>query len=139
FDWVYGNQIYNQTKQWLYRDYVHADFDKEVNIDGQTGAFVNYYYSMYHTNNTNNLFVEQGSYFRFRNLSVSYDIANLINYDKINSLRLSVTGRNLFTISNYTGMDPESGASLNDPLRRGLDLHNFPNMRTFQFGVNVGF
>lgn len=138
-DWVYGNQIYNQSKQWLFRDYLHSDFDKEVTIDGTTGAFVNYHYSLYNTNNTNNFFVERGSYFRLRNLSISYDLANVLKYDKISSLRLSITGRNLFTISNYSGMDPESGASLNNPLRRGLDLHNFPNMRTVQFGVNVGF
>lgn len=138
-DWVYGNQIYNQSKQWLYRDYLHADFDKEITVDGTTGAFVNYYNSLYNTNQTNNFFVESGSYLRLRNLSVSYDLASVLKYDKISSLRLSITGRNLFTISNYSGMDPEAGASLNNPLRRGLDLHNFPNMRTIQFGVNVGF
>ena len=138
-DWVYGNDIYNQTKQWLFRDYLHSNFDNEVNIDGESGAFVNYYYSLYNTNNTNNYFVEKGSYFRFRNLSISYDVAQYLKYDKIKSLRLSLIGRNLFTISNYSGMDPESSASLNNPLRRGLDLHNFPNMRTVQFGVNIGF
>lgn len=138
-DWVYGNDIYNQSKQWLFRDYTHSDFDKEITVDGETGAFVNYHYSLYNTNNTNNFFVEKGSYLRLRNLGISYDLADIVKYDKIKSLRLSVTGRNLFTISNYSGMDPESSASLNNPLRRGLDLHNFPNMRTFQFGVNVGF
>lgn len=139
FDWVYGQQIYNQTKQWLFRDYIHSDFDQPITIDGTTGAFVNYYYSLYHTNNTNNYFVEDGSYLRLRNLSVSYDLAGLLKYKPIHSLRLSVTGRNLLTVTGYSGMDPESGASLNNPLRRGLDLHNFPNMRTVQLGIHVGF
>lgn len=138
-DWVHGNDVYNQTRQFAYRDLIHSDFDNEITVDGETGAFVNYHYSLYNTNQTNNFFVENGSFVRLRNAGISYDMTSLLNVNFIKSLRLSVTGRNLFTITKYTGMDPESGASLNDPLRRGLDLHNFPNMRTVQFGVNVGF
>src|SRR5690606_5838172 len=138
-DWVHGNDVYNQTRQFAYRDLILSDFDTEITVDGETGAFVTYHYSLYNTNQTNNFFVENGSFVRLRNAGISYDMTSLLNVNFIKSLRLSITGRNLFTITNYTGMDPESGASLNDPLRRGLDLHNFPNMRTVQFGVNVGF
>ena len=57
----------------------------------------------------------------------------------VREAQLSLSGRNLFTVTDYTGMDPESSASLNNPIRRGLDLYNFPNFRTFQVGLNVGF
>ena len=42
-DWTYGNDVYNQTRQWLYRDYLSGDFDKAVTINGETKAWVNYY------------------------------------------------------------------------------------------------
>ena len=138
-DWVYGNDIYNQSKQWLYRDYLASDFDKPITVNGMTGPFANYYYSLYNTNQTNNYFVEKGSFLRLRNISISYNFSDLVRLKMIKSLRFSVTGRNLFTITNYSGLDPESAAALNNPLNRGLDLHNFPNMRTIQFGLNVGF
>ncbi|PTX19482.1 TonB-linked SusC/RagA family outer membrane protein [Pontibacter mucosus] len=137
-DWVYGNDIYNQTKQWMYRDLVDGDLDNEITVGGVSGAYVNFYNSLYNTNTTNAYFVEKGSFARLRDLSVSYDLGNIINVGFIRSLQLTASGRNLFTITNYSGMDPEAGASLNDPLRRGLDLHAFPNMKTIQFGVNIG-
>ena len=137
-DWVYGNKIYNQTKQWLFRDYLHSDFDKEVTIDGQAGAYVAYYSSLYNTNNTNGYFVEDGSYLRLRNLGVSYNLTDLINKSFVKNLELSITGRNLLTITKYSGIDPEGAAAFDNPLRRGLDLYTFPNVRSVQFGISLG-
>ena len=138
-DWVYGNKIYNQSKQWLFRDYLHSDFDKPVTIDGQTQAFVNYYVSLYNTNNSNSYFIEDGSFLRMRELTVSYNFTKLLHLGFINNANFSLSARNLFTITDYTGMDPEAAAALNNPLRRGLDLFSFPNFRTFQAGLSLGF
>src|SRR5690606_20915346 len=138
-DWYYGNDIYNQTRQWLYRDYLHADLDNPITVNGQTGAYVNYYNSLYNTNQNNAYFVEDGSFLRLRDLTISYNFTNLLtNTNFIKNLQLSVTGRNLFTITDYTGIDPEASASFNSATRRGLDLHSFPNVRSFQFGVMLG-
>ncbi|WP_160710907.1 SusC/RagA family TonB-linked outer membrane protein [Chitinophaga solisilvae] len=138
-DWVYGHDIYNQTKQWMYRDLIHSDLDKEITVDGKTGAFVGYYNSLYNTNTTNSFFVEKGSFARLRDLSLSYDFARVLRGNLFSQLQLIVSGRNLVTISNYSGMDPESAANLNDPLRRGLDLNNFPNFKSVQVGLTAGF
>jgi TonB-linked SusC/RagA family outer membrane protein len=138
-DWIYGNDVYNQSRQWLYRDYLSADFDEPVTINGETKAFVNYYNSLYNTNNSSTHFVEDGSYLRLRELTVNYDFTRHLKLKFINNAQISLSGRNLFTITNYTGMDPEAAASLNNPLRRGLDLFSFPNFRTFQAGLTLGF
>ncbi|HVI43523.1 MAG TPA: SusC/RagA family TonB-linked outer membrane protein [Chitinophaga sp.] len=138
-DWVYGHDIYNQTKQWMYRDLIHKDLDQPITIDGKTGAFVGYYNSLYNTNTTNSYFVEKGSYARLRDVTVSYDFARLMHSRLFSQLLLSLSGRNLATISNYSSMDPESAANLNDPIRRGLDLNNFPNVKSVQLGLTVGF
>lgn len=138
-DWFYGNDIYNQTKQWLYRDFLHSDFDKEITVGGETGAFVAYYNSLYNTNTANGYFVEKGSFLRLRNLAISYNLASVLDNEKIKNLRVSVTGRNLFTITNYSGLDPEGAAKFNNPIQRGVDLYAFPNIRSFQLGVILGF
>ncbi len=139
-DWIYGNKIYNQTRQWLYRDLIHSDFDQPITINGETQPFVNYYSSMYLTNNTNSHFVEDGSFARLRDLTLSYNFAKLTaKTGFIKSAELALSGRNLFTITKYTGMDPEAAAAFNNPLRRGLDLYSFPNFKTFQLGLSLGF
>ncbi|NLF42600.1 MAG: SusC/RagA family TonB-linked outer membrane protein, partial [Bacteroidales bacterium] len=107
-DWVYGAQAYNQTRQWLYRDRLHEDFDKEVTINGETGAFVAFWSSLYATNSINSHFVEDASYIRFRNIALSYDFGKLMNLPYIKGLVLTISARNLFTISDYTGIDPEA-------------------------------
>jgi TonB-dependent starch-binding outer membrane protein SusC len=138
-DWVYGNKIYNQSRQWLYRDYLSADFDDPVTINGQTAPFVNYYVSLYNTNNSNSHFIEDGSFLRMRELTLTYNFTRLINLKFLNNASFSLSSRNLFTITKYSGMDPEAAAALNNPLRRGLDLFSFPNFRTFQAGLRLGF
>lgn len=139
-DWIYGAQAYNQTRQWLYRDRIHEDLDKEVTINGETGAFVAYWESMYKTNQANSCFVEDASYIRLRNLSLSYDFGQLINKPFIKGLTASFSAKNLLTISKYSGIDPEAtGTDVNDPLRRGTDLWSFPNMKTYSFGININF
>jgi hypothetical protein len=103
FDWVYGNEVYNQTKQWMLRDLMHGDLDKAITVDGQTGAFVNYYSSLYNANSTNSYFVEDGSFVRLRDLSLSYDLKSAFkNASFLNTMQLSLSGRNLFTITKYT-------------------------------------
>lgn len=139
-DWVYGAQAYNQTRQWLYRDRLHSDFDKEVTIDGETGAFVAFWSSLYNTNRPNSFFVEDASFIRLRNVALSYDLSKHLPGGVVKGLVLSVSGSNLFTITDYTGVDPEAtGTNLNNPLNRGTDLWSFPNMRTYSFSLNVNF
>ena len=139
-DWVKGAQAYNQTRQFMYRDRVHGDYDKAITIGGQTGAWVQYYYSLYNTNNITSYFVEDASYWRLKDLTVSYDFNKLAKLSFFQSLTISLTGRNLFTITDYLGMDPESvGTRLNNPLYRGIDLYNYPNSRSFVVGLNVVF
>jgi len=137
-DWVYGNKIYNQTRQWLYRDYISGDFDVPVTINGDTKPWVNYYNSLYNTNQPSSHFVEDGSFLRLRDLTINYNLTRVLKLPYVNNAVLSVSGRNLFTITDYTGMDPEAGAALNNPLRRGLDLFTFPNFRTYQVGLTLG-
>ena len=82
-------------------------------------------------------FVEDGTYFRLKNLTVGYNFS-FAQYG-IRSARLFASATNLFTITDYTGFDPEVNAYGNDPSRRGVDLANYPNSKSYSVGINVGF
>ena len=147
FDWYSGNKIYNQTRQWLYRDRISKDFDNPVTIGNQTGSFVNYYNGFYNTISPIDWFVENGSFVRLRNLSLSYNFpVKSLKY--IKDAQLTISGRNLITITKYKGLDPENTTSVdsqgNDVSTsvggfKGVDYFGVPNTRSFQVGLTVGF
>lgn len=143
WDWVYGSHLYNQTKQWMYRDGIHHDYTKPITIDGQTGAYTAFYrgvYAQVQANGTRNYFYEDASFFRLRNISVAYDFAKLINVPAIQRLQLVLLARNIVTFTKYTGFDPEvSSGTSNSAFDRGVDHNTIPNLKTYQIGLNVGF
>ncbi|AYB35001.1 SusC/RagA family TonB-linked outer membrane protein [Chryseolinea soli] len=151
-DWVYGAKTYNQTKEWMYSEGLHGDYDKSLTINGETGAWTAYYKSFYdasESNGTKDYFLENSSFARLRNLSVGFDFAKFFDMKGFTRLQLVFTGRNLATITNYTGMDPESSqntsgggttsASPQVATQRGLDFWSFPNFKSYQVGLNVSF
>lgn len=87
------------------------------------------------------LYVENAGYFRLQNLTVGYDFKNVWNNCPFQQLRLYFTAQNLFTITNYKGMDPENGMALNgsEPWVTGVDVGNYPLPRTYMVGVNIKF
>lgn len=79
--------------------------------------------------------VEDASYLRLQSVRLSYDF-NLHN-KVIKGLQAYVTGQNLFTITNYSGIDPAVNAIGDDILK--IDYSSYPMTRSFLFGVNVQF
>ncbi len=82
--------------------------------------------------------VEDGSYMRLGMVTLGYR-PNVKNLKFVNGLDFFVTGRNLLTVTKYTGYDPEVNSFTNDPLRMGVDWSSYPNTRSFIVGVNVNF
>lgn len=143
FDWVYKSNLYNQTKEWMYRDGIHKDYGVPVTINGQTEAWTAFYrgtYAVIQANGTKSYFMEDATFWRLRNLSLGVDLAKFINVKGINRMQLVFTGRNLLTFTDYTGMDPEvSSGTVNSAFDRGVDHNTIPNVRTLQVGLNLGF
>ena len=80
----------------------------------------------------NSRFVESGAYFRLKNLVIGYTIPQKYTRKAfIERIRVSFSASNLFTITGYTGYDPEVGG--------GVDYGNYPQSRTFTFGLNANF
>lgn len=150
FDWVYKSHLYNQTKEWMYRDGISGDFEKPVTIDGKTGAYSAYWSSAYYglwgslrgsgNNATKDFFLEDASFMRLRNVSLAFDFAKLFHMPRISKCQLVFTGRNILTFTNYSGYDPEvSSGSVNSSFDRGVDHSTLPNTKSYQVGLNIGF
>ncbi len=72
--------------------------------------------------------IQNASFLRLSALTLSYTLPEqLVSAWKLNNLRLYVTGSNLFCITKYKGMDPETGD------------YNYPPVKMYVFGLNVGF
>ncbi len=143
FDWIYKSNLYNQTKEWMYRDGIHKDYASPITINGQTEAWTAFYrgaYAVRQANGTKSYFMEDASFLRLRNLSLGVDLAKFVKVKGINRIQLVFTGRNLLTITDYTGMDPEvSSGTVNSAFDRGVDHNTIPNVKTLQVGLNLGF
>ena len=138
-DWTKGGDIYNGTKQRMYFNRTHGDLDTPIPVDNNL-PYTNYYVSLYNKGQATSYFIEDGSYVRVRNVSLSYDMTDILKDTFIKGLTLTASVRNLLTFTNYSGLDPEAvGVSLNNPLYRGIDLYTFPNMRTVTMALNVRF
>lgn len=83
-------------------------------------------------------FVEDGSYLRLKNIQIGYDFCNkLIKWKGISQLRLYVSAQNLFTLTKYSGLDPEIGSS--NAMLNGIDCGFYPQSRTWTVGLNLKF
>ncbi len=88
---------------------------------------------------TSDLFLESGDFFRLKNLIIGYTLPDAtVEKIGLSRLRFYVTGQNVFTITGYSGFDPELGLT-DGNLQQNVDFAQFPQARTFLIGVNVGF
>lgn len=155
FQGAAGNSIYNAQRQMLEGDgsgYALASYMKDnvwvgytevvqnaminagVNpfeLENRNGTIPNPLGSPTNTENSTR-FIEDGSYLRLKNLQIGYTFPlKWTQKFHCSRLRLYATASNLFTITGYKGYDPEVGG--------GVDYGNYPQSRTFTFGLNATF
>jgi TonB-linked SusC/RagA family outer membrane protein len=150
---VYGNEIYNALRERTEGNgkgsqmstamrNVYIDFSDDhknaliaagLNLD----EILNLHGTIPNPNGTFNKqnssrFIENGAYLRLKNIELGYTLPeNLTKKALITRARLYLSASNLFTITGYTGYDPEVGG--------GVDYGNYPQSRTFMVGVNLDF
>ena len=92
-------------------------------------------------NRINQWDIEDGSYVRIKNVSLSYKLpAQLISKAGIKGIRVSANVQNLLTITKYKGYDPEVGmTNYGGPLVVGLDNGRYPNVRMYSFSIVADF
>lgn len=143
---VSGNQIWNDVLWWLdfnqsfaggksstalYDSWTPTHKNARTAIQEIKGSFST-------SGVPNSYYVESGSYLRAKNMMLGYTLpSSLINRIGIQQLRIYVQAGNLFTITNYSGVDPEVvGNGVTD---NGVDTGAYPSTRQFIVGVNLKF
>lgn len=84
-------------------------------------------------------YMENGSYLRISNVTLGYDFKKLCRSLPLEQLRFYVSAQNLFTITNYSGMDPEIGTSTGENWINGVDFGFYPTPRTIMVGASIKF
>ena len=93
-----------------------------------------------HNNRVSDAYVEDGSYIRLQNISLSYTFPKKwIEHLFLTNVKLYMNIQNVFTITKYDGYDPEVGSLWGDALKNGIDYNRYPSPRIYTFGINVSF
>lgn len=144
FTGQYGNDIFAAWK-WTWYGGNWFNYHEDA-LDRWTGEGTSNTIPRLHINDPNNnlrnstWYVEDGSYLRLNNLQLGYTIPqSVVN---IRELRVYITATNLFTITGYSGQDPELGTTDNvnfdAPFMVGIDSGHYAIPRTYTIGINIG-
>ena len=139
----YGNEIFNGVRQ--YAENMTISNDNQLvtvkdrwkepgdetyipKVNGQYNNFVSSHY------------IEDGSYLRLKSLTLSYNLPNqLLDKIKLKSARVFLRGQNLYTLTPYSGMDPEVNYAGTSTVTRGVDFFTYPQVRTYSLGIKMKF
>lgn len=142
-DWQQGGEVYNYTRQALYHRYRHGDMDMAGVPEGRQKHAEYFAQHLYNGNAAVNEFVEDATFLKIREISLGYRLSNQALQgiglgDFIRDARFSVSGRNLYTFTGYSGFDPEVAAGANATNFR-VDEFTYPNFRTITMSVEFRF
>lgn len=132
-----GGNVYNRKSQWLTRDSRNGIMDMGGVPDGQKKTF-DYYQAFYDVNTNNAYWVEDAGFIKFREVAIGYTFSPKtlgIFKGVVKGATARVIGRNLYTITDYSGYDPEVGS-----IRNPFDgTGTYPNFRNIAFSLSLEF
>lgn len=138
FNGALGHQIYNHTAMTSFN---RGDLAGSNNTTDLATEFPNE--SNGNSNTVSTRYLEDGDFLRLNSVTLSYNVSpQLVGLEEtIRTLEVTLTGQNLFTITPYSGFDPEvnTGDELNDIQTFGIDRFSYPHSRTFKAGINLIF
>lgn len=141
FAWKNGGDVYNYTKQYSFRDLRAIEFDQSGKAE-EDKKTINYYSTFYKNTEINSYFIENGSFIKLRELALSYSlnkkILNSVFGGFVKGFKIGVEARNIFTITDYSGYDPEV-ASGDDLSNYPFDNFGYPNFRTYSASLKLTF
>lgn len=134
-----GGDVYNKTKQYLFFENRAKVMDQFGKPEDQKKSI--YYYNVfYDADQINSYFVEDGSFVKLREASLSY-VYNFNTKSKLSkivkSVKVGLIGRNLLTFSKYSGYDPEVGTT--NSANFSYDNYGYPNFRTITGSLEFTF
>ncbi|MDI6046125.1 SusC/RagA family TonB-linked outer membrane protein [Flavobacterium yafengii] len=138
FNGVSGNKIYDNTAN---SSFYKARLAKSLNTTAAAAQYPSE--SITNPASISTRYLKNGAFIRLNNLSLGYNLnpKTIGIQDWVSSMRFSLTGQNLFVITDYDGYDPEvnTDRSVDGVTSYGIDYLSYPKARTFLFGFNVSF
>ncbi len=148
FQGAFGHKIYSQIQhdsEGYYRGFpvTQRYFDEHWRGEGTSNTQPRASWSAKSNNvRASSRFLEDASYLRLKNLQIGYTIPGLTKY-RIERFRIYLAATNLFTLTKFTGMDPEMTVSANSTAEgdraAGIDWGTYPVAKTYTIGVNLTF
>ncbi|RXK59388.1 SusC/RagA family TonB-linked outer membrane protein [Lacibacter luteus] len=142
-NFVYGNRVYNDSRFYfdndgLYESYNQMQLAKGWSRWSKPGDIATHPKPVHGRTDASNAsstrYLEDGSYIRLRNIRLSYDLPNsVISKAKLSAVRFFVSGDNLWTLTNFSGVDPEV------VLSGGESSIKYPISKKVLFGLNISF
>ncbi|HYH55891.1 MAG TPA: TonB-dependent receptor, partial [Anseongella sp.] len=145
---VQGNDLFNHVRYWTDFELFQGNRDRRMLYDSWTPDNPGAKLPILDANDAQSgipstYFVEDGSYFRLKNVQLGFTFPEAISSKlKASSLRVYIQAQNLFTITSYSGLDPEINLrNYNSGSDReiGVDFAAYPTPRSFIMGLNVQF
>ena len=140
---VAGNQLVqsyrNQANQ--FANHTTAIFQRWTGPES-TNSFPRVTLDNRNYTNFSDLYIQDGDFLRLSNVTLGYDFAELMDEVGFQQFRLYFSGQNIYTFTEYNGMDPEVGYGISTDtysFSSGVDLGYYPRPRTFLVGLNVSF
>ena len=140
---VYGNDIYNLGRVRTERTSGDSDATSALILNRWTTQNENTDVPSFEGSTafpqiSTSRWLEDGSYLRIKNISLGYTIPKKV-LDKLNigSARISFSGTNLFTFTDYSGFEPEASTGVDT--RLGIDLATYPSQKIYTFGLDIEF
>ena len=136
-DMQFGGEVYNRTNQRMYQYFRSSDAD-QAGRPAELKKTTDYYLALYGANLINDRFVEDAGFVKLREVALRYTLPqgaiDFLRVGGVDRVQLGVVGRNLFTITDYKGYDPEVGS----PLER-MDDFVYPQYRTITASIQIDF
>jgi TonB-dependent starch-binding outer membrane protein SusC len=144
FQYSYGNKVLNFSKATFVN--MGADLDNNQSVEalrrwqreGDITDVPRYVFGSTTNNLHSNRLLEDASYLRLKNLSIGYNIpAKYTQKAMLSNARIYVNATNLWTLTKYTGSDPEVSTLDGSTSAQGIDFFTLPQVRTIVVGLNV--
>jgi TonB-linked SusC/RagA family outer membrane protein len=136
-DWKQGGDIYNLTTQWMLRE-LRGGIVDQTNVPAAEKKPALYYANFYNIAAPTDYFVEDGGYVKLRELAISYTLPTSILGNVFKGVKVGFIGRNLFTLTKYSGYDPEVASRSGDQYF-GYDGYGYPNFTTLSGSLELKF
>ncbi|MBQ2526445.1 MAG: SusC/RagA family TonB-linked outer membrane protein, partial [Bacteroidales bacterium] len=145
---AFGHQIMQSYRQFALQElenYTNNFVNRLWTGEGSTNKFPRFSHGSHNNFKCNgynsDIWAQDADYIKIRNITLGYDLKNVLKGLPFKSLRLFVSGQNLFTFTGYDGMDPEVGTypDIRYKWASGVDIGYYPSPKVYMAGVSIKF